>query len=167
MARPKYPEGPTCHLPGLDSAERRCWDQFLGSSTALFATLNARLVDTHKLTLLDVLLLDLLTKSDGGFARMSGLADTFMLTPGRTTQQIARLESRGLVRRIPSPNDRRGVLAGITPAGRARLAPALETYAREIRTQYLDQMPRQRMIALGDACRRISPPPTATDGPRG
>ncbi|MCV7001366.1 hypothetical protein [Mycolicibacterium alvei] len=55
-----------------------------------------------------------------------------------------------------SPDDWRGVLAGITSEGRARAAPAVATYARALRTHYLDHLSRRQMIALGDTCRRIS-----------
>lgn len=167
MGGAPYPELPTCQLPGIDYAGRNCWHQLVASSEALFTSLNARVMAAHKLSLFDILLLDLLTKSKGGFVRMCELAETFVLVPGRVTQHIARLESHGLARRSPSPSDRRSVLASITPEGQARVRPALKTYAGLIRAHYLDPMSRQQMIALGDACRRISPPPGVTDGRRG
>jgi hypothetical protein len=133
------PEPPTCHFPEIDDAEMKCWQQFFTSSTRLFATLNNSLMDAHGLTLFDVLLLDLLTKSDFGCARMRDLADALVM-----------------VIRSPDPGDRRGVLASITAKGRTRLGPALKTYAQGIRTLYINQMSRQQMIALGDSCRRVS-----------
>jgi DNA-binding MarR family transcriptional regulator len=113
-------------------------------------------MDAHGFTLFDVLLLDLLAKSDSGSARMRDLADAFVLAPSRVTQQIRRLQSQGLVSRSPDPDDRRGVIASITNQGRSRLGPAIKTYAQGIRTHYLNQMSRQQMIALGDSCHRIS-----------
>ncbi|WP_369803635.1 MarR family winged helix-turn-helix transcriptional regulator [Mycobacterium sp. NAZ190054] len=71
------------------------------------------------------------------------------------TQQAARLESRGLLTKRTSAHDRRVVLATITHGGRARLAPALRTYARIVRTHFLNPLSRQQMAALGDSCRRI------------
>ncbi len=41
-----------------------------------------------------------------------------MVHPAAVTNAIARLEQRGLVQRQMSPDDRRVVLATITPAGR-------------------------------------------------
>lgn len=152
------PEPPTRHLAELEDAEIRCWQQFFASSTSLLATLNSSLVDAHGLTLFDVLLLDLLAKSDFGSARMSDLADALVMAPSRATQHIRRLESQGLVSRGPDPGDRRGVLASITTTGRTRLGPAIRTYAQGIRTHYVNQMSRQQAIALGDSCRRVSTP---------
>lgn len=153
---PTFPEAPTCSLPGVDDAGKRCWHQFLESSEALFPALSDRLVNAHRLALIDVLLLDLIAKSPGGAVPMSTLGEAFALRPSRVTQLITRLESDGLVRRGPGVGDRRRVVAGITSVGRARLGPALALYAKEIRSVYLDPLSRQQVIALGDACRRIS-----------
>lgn len=151
------PALPTCHLPGLDDIKVRCWRQFVDSSQRLFTTVNSTLMATHQLTLPDILMLCVLTTSDRS-TRMSVLARSLMLTPSRVSQQIGRLESRGLVSRTPSPGDMRGVQIDITDRGRLRAKPAVETYAQAIRTHYLDRLSRQQMIALGDICRRISTP---------
>lgn len=151
-----FPEAPTCYLPGVDDAGKRCWHQFLESSEGLFPALSGRLVDAHQLALMDVLLLDLIAKSPGGSVSMSALGEAFALVPSRVTQQITRLESHGLVRRCSGRGDRRVVIVTITLTGQARLRPALAFYAKEIRRVYLDPLSRQQVIALGDACRRIS-----------
>lgn len=75
-------------LPGFDDLEEGCWQRFLDSSMRLLATVNGRLIDTHKLTLFYVLLLDLLTMSDKGSARMSALADGLVLARSRVTLQV-------------------------------------------------------------------------------
>ena len=149
------PEPPTSLFPDVDAAETRCWQQFFTSSSRLMTTLTNSLMDAHGLTLFDVLLLDLLAKSDSGGARMRDLADTFVLAPSRVTQQIRRLQNQGLVSRSPDPDDRRGVIASITTQGRSRLGPAIKTYAQGVRTHYINQMSRQQMIALGDSCHRV------------
>jgi DNA-binding MarR family transcriptional regulator len=41
------------------------------------------------------------------------------------TNRIDRLERAGLVRRRPDPQDKRGVLVTLTPAGRSRVDAAL------------------------------------------
>lgn len=161
------PELLACDLPGLDDLEVRCCRQFVISSRRLLARVNSTLVATQHLSLPEVLVLYVLATCDGS-ARMSVLARSLTLTPSRVTQQISRLESRGLVRRTSSPGDMRGVLAEITSQGRVRAKPAVETYAQAIRTQYLDRLSRRQMIALGDTCRRISAPlknPSSTAKP--
>ncbi|CQD15941.1 MarR family winged helix-turn-helix transcriptional regulator [Mycolicibacterium conceptionense] len=147
-----------CRLPGLDDGETRCWRAFFESSTGLVTRLNRTLTKTLNLNLVDVFLLDMLSKSQAGAVRMTDLANAFDLAPSRVTQQIDRLETHGLAGRVLSPTDRRVVLATVTDAALARLELALFHYAKEIRKHYLDPMSRQQMIALGDACRRITTP---------
>jgi len=50
---------------------------------------------------------------------MGKMGSRLMVHPAAVTNAIGKLEHRGLVRRSMSPNDRRVVLATITPAGRA------------------------------------------------
>ena len=45
------------------------------------------------------------------------LGRSTMVTSGAVTQRLDRLEAEGLVRRTPSPTDRRGVEVELTPAG--------------------------------------------------
>lgn len=150
------PEFPPSHAPTLDDTEQRSWQHFLDAATRIYILLNRKLMDAHKLTLFDVLLLEMLAQSDSGSARMGDLAHALVLTPSRVSQQIRRLESRGLVRRTTSNRDRRGVVATITHDGLARFKPALVTYAQVVRTHFLDQLSRPQMAALGDSSRRIN-----------
>ena len=61
-------------------------------------------------------------------------AQAAQVTQSAVTQLVTRLEQDGLVERQPDPSDRRGVLVGITPAGRAfaraRHAERVRRYAR-------------------------------------
>jgi DNA-binding MarR family transcriptional regulator len=49
-----------------------------------------------------------------------------LVTSGTMTNRVDRLETRGLVRRLPDPSDRRGVLVRLTAAGRTTVDGALE-----------------------------------------
>jgi DNA-binding MarR family transcriptional regulator len=53
------------------------------------------------------------------------LAGSMMLSSGGTTARLDRLEKAGLVARIPSPTDRRGVLVRLTDRGRAIIDDAV------------------------------------------
>jgi DNA-binding MarR family transcriptional regulator len=63
--------------------------------------------------------LRLLAFTRRGSLPMGKLGERLMVHPAAVTNAINRLEQRGLVRRQPSPGDRRIVLATITDAGRA------------------------------------------------
>lgn len=143
-------------MPGLDIAEQRSWQNFLDSALRIYATLNRGLTEAHKLTLVDVRLLDLLDKSEAGSARMGDLAEALMSLPSRVTRQIRRLEAQGLVQRTASPDDGRGVLATITEDGRELVKKAMVTYSQAVRANFLEQLSRPQMAAMGENCRRIS-----------
>src|SRR5690242_6049748 len=48
-----------------------------------------------------------------------------LVTSGTMTNRVDRLVARGLVTRLPDPNDRRGVLVRLTPEGRNTVDGAL------------------------------------------
>ena len=143
-------------MPGLDIAEERSWQNFLDASLRLYGTLNKTLSEQHKLSLVDVRLLEILSRSETGSARMGDLAEQLLSLPSRVTRQIRRLEAAGLVEREASPDDGRGVLAGITERGRALVEESLATYAEAVREHFLAPLTRPQMSALGENCRRIS-----------
>lgn len=143
-------------MPGLDIAEQRSWQNFLDATLRIYATLNRSLTDQHKLTLVDVRLLEILSTSESGSARMGDLAEQLLSLPSRVTRQIRRLEEAGLVEREASPEDGRGVLATITDAGRELVEEAMVNYARAVREHFLAPLTRPQMSALGENCRRIS-----------
>lgn len=53
------------------------------------------------------------------------LLDQTMVTSGTMTNRVDRLETRGLVQRMPDPADRRGVHVRLTPRGKERVDAAL------------------------------------------
>jgi DNA-binding MarR family transcriptional regulator len=50
-----------------------------------------------------------------------------LVTSGTMTNRIDRLAARALVERLPSPDDRRGVLVSLTDEGRARVDAAMSS----------------------------------------
>jgi DNA-binding MarR family transcriptional regulator len=143
-------------MPGLDIAEQKSWQNFLDCGLRLYTAMNRRLTDEHQLSLTDVRVLILLSNAADGSARMGDLAEALASLPSRLTRQIGRLEAQGLVRREASPDDRRGVVASITEDGRIVSRRAMLTYSQCVRMQYLGQLSRTQVAAMGENCRRIS-----------
>jgi DNA-binding MarR family transcriptional regulator len=141
---------------GLDDDEQAAWSNYLDAALRLYATLNRRLTDAHRLSLHDVRLLAILDHSESGSARMGDLAEQLLSLPSRVTRQIRRLETAGLVRREASPDDRRGVLASITGAGRAAVADAMATYVEGVREGFLRPLTRPQVASMGENSRRLS-----------
>ncbi|HEY1842004.1 MAG TPA: MarR family transcriptional regulator [Mycobacterium sp.] len=143
-------------MPGLDIAEQKSWQNFLDATLRLYATLNRRLTETHQLSLFDIRVLDMLDRAPSGCARMGDVAEALASLPSRLTRQIRRLEDQGLVRREASLDDRRGVVAAITEDGRTAAREAMVTYAECVRTNFLGELSRSQVAAMGENCRRIS-----------
>jgi DNA-binding MarR family transcriptional regulator len=61
------------------------------------------------------------------------LSRRLLVSSGTLTNQIDQLEEAGLVARSPDPNDRRGVLVGLTAEGRRRVDAALVAHADDER----------------------------------
>jgi DNA-binding MarR family transcriptional regulator len=142
-------------IPGLDIAEQKSWENFQAAAIHVYALLNGRLVEVHGLSLGDVNLLQVLSNSPDGSARMGDLAAALPSPPTHVTRKIRRLEARGLVRRAVSPTDRRGVIASITDEGRTVVEQGMVTYAGEVRKIFLSQMSPAGVAAMEDRCRRI------------
>jgi DNA-binding MarR family transcriptional regulator len=66
------------------------------------------------------------------------LLEQTMVTSGTMTNRVDRLESRGLVQRLPDPADRRGVRVRLTPRGKDRVDAALS-----------DLLERERSLLAG------------------
>jgi len=63
------------------------------------------------------------------------IAERLLITTGSVTSLLDGLEKRGLIRRLPHPNDRRKLLIDITPAAQAivdELLPSLHAREREV-----------------------------------
>lgn len=82
------------------------------------------LLRPHGLTFARYEALVLLTFSRAGSLPLGKIGDRLQVHPTSVTSTIDRLERDGLARRVPHPADRRGVLAEITPEGRAAVEAA-------------------------------------------
>ncbi|MFF4314300.1 MarR family winged helix-turn-helix transcriptional regulator [Streptomyces sp. 900105755] len=81
-------------------------------------------------TMLEVLIL--LCRRSGEEVSQRQLADGLTLTSSGTTRLIDRMEEAGLVRRVPSPGDRRVALVEPTAEGRTTFLGAVAVHARVV-----------------------------------
>jgi DNA-binding MarR family transcriptional regulator len=80
-----------------------------------------------------------------------------MVTSGTMTNRVDRLEAKGLVVRMPDPDDRRGVLVRLTPEGRARVDAALEGLLDQER-RLLDRLSPSERKSLAASLRTVVAP---------
>ncbi|MFC5043569.1 MarR family winged helix-turn-helix transcriptional regulator [Ornithinimicrobium kibberense] len=87
--------------------------------------------------------------------RMAELADLVVQSRSRVSHTASRLERRGWVRRLPTADDRRGVVLSLTDEGYAvvrRLAPV---HVASVRAALLDHLDRDHLLAHGEQMRRV------------
>jgi DNA-binding MarR family transcriptional regulator len=77
-----------------------------------------------------------------------------MLSSGAMTNRLDRLETAGLVKREPDPNDRRGVLITLTPKGRQLADEAIQARFEEARAR-IASLSKSERRALERGLRRL------------
>ena len=127
-------------LADLSSEEFAVWAGFLQTHAALARELDAHLRAAHGLPLTDFQILLWLADRPCEGMRMAALADTVLLSPSGLSRAVERLESRGLVQRVPCTEDRRGSNAALTETGIDLVRTAGETHAAGIRRCFLDRL---------------------------
>src|SRR5215208_5942417 len=127
-------------LADLSSEEFALWSGFLQTHAALARELDADLRGAHRLPLTDFEILLWLANRPCEGMRMAALADTVLLSPSGLSRAVERLETRGLVQRIPCAEDRRGSYAALTESGVDLVRTAGATHAVGIRRRFLDRL---------------------------
>ena len=87
-----------------------------------------------------------------------------LVTSGTMTNRIDRLAHRGLVRREPSPADRRGVLVRLTEEGRARVDAAMSDLL-DVEAGLLAGLGPPGRAQLADLLRDVVAPFDDAEGP--
>jgi DNA-binding MarR family transcriptional regulator len=98
-----------------------------------------------------------LAEAPGRRLRMAELADRVLLSRSGLTRVIDRLQTAGLVRREPSPDDARGTFTVLTPQGMARLRAAAPTHLAGIRKHWLAHFSDDELRELAGLLGRVAP----------
>ena len=78
-----------------------------------------KVLQPHNLTIQEFDVLAILRRCGPPFRRSVGVLCSYsLLSSGAMTNRVDRLEKKGLIRREPNPEDRRGVLVALTSTGR-------------------------------------------------
>lgn len=80
-----------------------------------------------------------------------------MVTSGTMTNRVDRLVAKGLVTRLPDPDDKRGVLVQLTAEGRSRVDAALEGLLERERV-LLDGLSARQRGSLASMLRTVVAP---------
>jgi len=87
------------------------------------------------------------------------MAEKMEWSRSRLSHQISRMQTRGLVDRLPDDTDRRGVVLQLTPAGLAALREATSTHLASVRRRFVDHLSAEELETIRDLAARIADAP--------
>ncbi|MFE9173808.1 MarR family winged helix-turn-helix transcriptional regulator [Streptomyces kebangsaanensis] len=96
-----------------------------------------------------------LCRQPGEKVSQRDLADELTLTSSGVTRLVDRMEEAGLVRRVPSPEDRRTVRVEPTDEGRAVFVRAAAVHARVVERYFVAPVARDDYARLTNSLRDI------------
>ncbi|MGZ8750081.1 MAG: MarR family winged helix-turn-helix transcriptional regulator [Pseudonocardia sp.] len=140
----------------LSADEQRAWRSFLEATQLVLGEVDAQLQRDSGLSHADYEILVRLSEAPQRRLRMSELADAVLFSRSRLSHAAGRLERVGLLRRVPCPSDRRGLLAELTEEGFAELEAAAPGHVECVRALLVDPLPGQDLEALGRVCARVA-----------
>jgi DNA-binding MarR family transcriptional regulator len=87
-------------------------------------------------------------------SKPTDLARSSLITTGAMTSRLDRLERSGLIRRLPDPADRRGVLVRLTPQGSKVARQALHELIAANQA-FLEPLSEQQRESIASALKRL------------
>lgn len=139
----------------LTAEQRLAWLDMVRVLTRLPATLDAQLERDAGLSFFEYHVLSMLSESPERTLRLSRLAQLTSSSLSRLSNVVKRLESRGLLRREPDPDDRRASLAVLTPDGFALVEQASRGHVTTVRDLVVDALDPAQLDRLREANARI------------
>ena len=134
-----------------DPQRMATWEALIRTVGSLLKIFEQELQDAEGLSLPWYNVLIQLSDAPKGRLRMQALADSGVLSNSGLTRLLDRMENAGLIRREPSPEDRRGYYAIITDQGSRLYSRAKRIHGQGIHehfTQYLNEADAQALHAL-------------------
>jgi DNA-binding MarR family transcriptional regulator len=134
-----------------DARQLAAWRSYIETSERLRSVVASRLLAESGLSAGDYAVLLALFDADGGRLRSSPLADAVGWERSRLSHQLGRMEKRGLVERMPSPDDNRGAEVVLTALGRSEFRAASSPHLRAVRELFVDALTPAQLDALVEA----------------
>lgn len=118
----------------LDEDEQRAWLRLAGVMLKLSPALDSQLQRDSDLTHFDYLCLAMLSETEDRTLGMSELAGRVNASLSRLSHVVSKLEKRGWVLRLPSPDSRRVTLVNLTDGGWRVLVAAAPGHVGTVRS---------------------------------
>lgn len=139
----------------LTDEELDDWRQFRRLLTVLPARL-ARDLGPTGLSAADYEVLSTLSERTDRSWGLRDFAAKMQWSRSRLSHHAARMEARGLISRHPDPDDARGSIYQISPAGRWAIEQAAPHHVASVRDRLLDHLAPDELHTLAEISRRIA-----------
>lgn len=145
----------------LDEHERAAWLNIVRTVVKLPTVLDAQLGRDAGLSYFEYMVLAMLSERRSRTLRASDLARVVNSSATRLSNVVRRLEHRGLLLRLPDPDDGRGTLVRLTDAGLDLTMAAAPLHVQTVRAAIFDPLEAGDVqtlhAALGRILARIDP----------
>lgn len=137
------------HTNWLNRDELGAWVRLIAVVELLPGVLDSQLRADAGLTHFDYYVLAMLSEAPDRTLPMTRLATQTNATLPRLSHVVSRLEQRDLVRRDPSPTDRRVTDARLTEAGWRKVQQAAPAHVETVRRLVIDALTPEQVGQLG------------------
>lgn len=137
-------------VPRLDAEESAAWLSLVTMLELLPSALDSQLQRDAGMTHFEFAVLSFLRFSPDQTLRMTELAAGTNATLPRLSHVVTRLERRGVVERMPCPEDRRATNVRLTDAGRRELVRATPGHIALVRRAVIDSLSREQLAQLAE-----------------
>jgi DNA-binding MarR family transcriptional regulator len=138
----------------LTPQEMTAWRTYIETYGDLIAAVERDLAP-HDVTLGDYQVFVYLSEASEHSMRMCDLADLLQLSPSGLTRRLDGLVKAGFVTREASTDDRRVMLATLTPTGFAALEAAAPDHVASVRNHIFDHLDSDQIDALASIFQAI------------
>ena len=139
----------------LTTEEMTAWRTYIETYSDLIAAIERDLAAEHGLTLGDYQVFVYLSEAPDRSMRMCDLADLLQLSPSGLIRRLDGLVKAGYVTREPSVDDRRVMLATLTPTGFAALEQAAPDHVASVRRHVFNHLDSDQVTALASIFQSI------------
>ncbi|MBC7723939.1 MAG: MarR family transcriptional regulator [Burkholderiaceae bacterium] len=148
-------------VPWLSPPQLRAWMRFVAVVELLPGVLDSQLQRDADVSHFEYYVLAMLSEAPNATLRMTALSLKTNATLPRLSHVIKRLESRGLVRRAPCPEDRRATNASLTEEGIVLVVATAPGHVRTVRENVINRLTEEQigqLDAISDQLlRRLDP----------
>ena len=155
--------------PGSDALSTECYANLWRAADLLMELHNRQTRDEFRLSPSGRQTLAII-EGAGQPLEPSVIAERLLTTTGSMTSLLDTLEKRGLIRRLPHPDDRRKLLVDITPQARAiidELLPSLHARERDVISNALSTSEQRQLLHLVAKVQEAAIHASSTPPPRG